>query len=230
MERVSIILPCHNGAAFIADAITSVLHQSRVVDEIILVDDGSSDGSADVFADVCADVCAAYAPPVQIIRQSRQGAGAARNRGLAASSGDIIGFLDADDGWPLDSVAVRLDHMAATGADIVFGIVRQCRHLVGEGAPGIGPDMAGRLAGTMLVRRAIFDRIGDFDPKLPSGEVVEWVARAADAGAVMTDCNALTLYRRVHGGNMMLQRPDASGEALAMLRQTLARRRASSVA
>ncbi len=226
MVRVSIILPCHNGAAFIADAITSVLHQSRAVDEIILVDDGSSDGSVDV----CADVLAAYAPRVQIIRQSRQGAGAARNRGLAASSGDIIGFLDADDSWPLDSVAVRLDHMAATGADIVFGAVRQCRNAVGEGAPRIGPDMAGRLAGTMLVRRAMFDRIGGFDPSLPSGEVIEWVARAADAGAVMAECDALTLYRRVHGGNMMLHRPDASGEALAMLRQTLARRRASSAA
>lgn len=222
MERVSIILPCHNGAAFIADAITSVLHQSRVVDEIIFVDDGSSDGSA--------DVCAAYAPRVQIIRQPRQGAGAARNRGVAASGGDIIGFLDADDGWPLDSVAVRLAHMAATGADIVFGAVRQCRNAVGADAPRIGADMAGRMAGTMLVRCAIFDRIGGFDPKLPSGEVIEWVARAADAGAVMADCDALTLYRRVHGGNMMLHRPDAPGEALAMLRQTLARRRASSAA
>ncbi|MCC7394933.1 MAG: glycosyltransferase family 2 protein [Sphingomonadaceae bacterium] len=222
MARISIILPCHNGAAFIADALDSVLDQSRPADEIIVVDDGSADASA--------EICLSYGSRIRLIRQSRQGAGAARNVGVWASSGDIIGFLDADDSWPPDSVAMRLGQMAATGADIVFGQVRQCRDKVGVAAPRIGPDMAGRLAGTMLVRRAIFEHVGGFDPSLPSGEVIEWTARAADAGAVMADCDALTLYRRVHGGNMMLHRPDASGEALTMLRQTLARRRASSAA
>src|SRR4051812_50064999 len=81
-------MPVFNGEPFIAEAIESVLAQSRPASELIVVDDGSTDGSAAV---------AARFPEVKLIRTENRGPAAARNTGVAESIGEVITFLDADD-------------------------------------------------------------------------------------------------------------------------------------
>ncbi len=86
--RVTAIIPCFNAEAFLRDAIESVLRQSRPVDEFLVVDDGSTDRSREVAAEY----------PVTVLhRHANAGHAVARNRGLAAASGDVIVWLDADD-------------------------------------------------------------------------------------------------------------------------------------
>ena len=67
---LSCIMPCHNGAPYIAEALTSVTQQTRAPDEIILVDDGSTDGSADIARSLNIDA-------LKIISQENLGPGAA---------------------------------------------------------------------------------------------------------------------------------------------------------
>ncbi|HEY2482635.1 MAG TPA: glycosyltransferase family A protein [Caulobacteraceae bacterium] len=87
---VSVLIPCFNAEAWVAETLDSVLAQSWPSLEIIVVDDGSTDRSAAIIAD--------YADRgVTLIRQTNQGTSAARNRAFAASSGDFIQHLDADD-------------------------------------------------------------------------------------------------------------------------------------
>lgn len=88
MPTIGVVIPCYRQAHFLAEAIDSVLAQSRVPDEVIVVDDGSPD-------DVAA-VVDAY-PTVRCIAQENRGLSEARNAGLRACSSEYIVFLDSDD-------------------------------------------------------------------------------------------------------------------------------------
>lgn len=86
---VSVIIPNYNHAHFLGEAIQSVLGQSYHDFEIIVVDDGSTDNTREVVAK--------FGSQVRYIWQENQGLSAARNTGIRAARGEIIGLLDADD-------------------------------------------------------------------------------------------------------------------------------------
>lgn len=88
---VSTIIPCYNGAEFLAETLESVLQQTYPAHEIIVVDDGSTDDSA--------AIAESFGSPVRVVRQENRGESVARNRGIDEASGDWIAFLDADDIW-----------------------------------------------------------------------------------------------------------------------------------
>lgn len=97
---VSVIIPSYNSASILPEAIESVLSQSVAVDEIIVVDDGSTDDTA--------VVCRRFGRLVRCLRQENAGASAARNTGIAASHGDWLAFLDADDLWEPTKLELQL--------------------------------------------------------------------------------------------------------------------------
>jgi glycosyltransferase involved in cell wall biosynthesis len=103
--RVSVLIPCHNAQAYIAETLDSVLRQTWANLQVIVVDDGSSDGSAAIvegFAD----------RGVRLVRQARRGAAAARNRAYQVSDGDFVQFLDADDLIDPDKIALQMARLA----------------------------------------------------------------------------------------------------------------------
>lgn len=100
---VSVLMSTYNRAHLLPEALDSLLAQSRLPDEIIVVDDGSTDHTQAVLA--------AYGPPVQTIYQENQGPPSARNTGLRAATGDLIAFLDSDDVIPPESIALRAEYL-----------------------------------------------------------------------------------------------------------------------
>ena len=88
---VSAIIPTYNRAHLVTEAIDSVLAQTYPHIEVIVVDDGSTD---DTMARL-----APYGSRIRVIRQENAGPAAARNKGIAASSGGLVAFLDSDDLW-----------------------------------------------------------------------------------------------------------------------------------
>ena len=94
--RYSVVIPAYNAAAFIGNAIESVLAQTCKPLEVIVVDDGSSDNTPAIVE--------SYGDPVRLIRQTNSGPGAARNHGVRLATGDFIGLLDADDTWLPDKI------------------------------------------------------------------------------------------------------------------------------
>jgi glycosyltransferase involved in cell wall biosynthesis len=222
MPKVSVIIPCHNGEPYLSEAIQSIVAQTRLPDEVVVVDDGSTDRSA--------EVARSFGPLVRVVSQPCLGAGAARNAGLAASTGEITAFLDADDLWLPDSLQVRLDRLLANPpVDWVFGKVEQF----------LSPEHAGELAaqfrcepgqkearhiGAILVRRSVLERIGGFDPLIKVGDLMDFVARLIDDGAPHASVDTLVMRRRIHGNNMMIQNRNSHADYLRVLRANLSRR------
>lgn len=91
IEAVSVVIPAFNREHEISAALESVFAQDYPAIEVIVVDDGSADQTCRVVE--------GYGSRVKLIRQANAGPGAARNRGVQASSGSILMFLDSDDQW-----------------------------------------------------------------------------------------------------------------------------------
>jgi glycosyltransferase involved in cell wall biosynthesis len=97
---VSVVIPTYNRGFCIAQALESVFRQTYKDYEVIVVDDGSTDNTKQVLA--------GYGQGIKAIHQQNSGASAARNAGIAAATGDWIAFLDSDDEWFPDKLAVQM--------------------------------------------------------------------------------------------------------------------------
>lgn len=91
MPEVSIILPTFNRVDVIGRAVASILRQTHRDWELLVIDDGSNDGTVERLDGLD--------PRIRFIRQANQGVAAARNSGLAAAQGRFIAFMDSDDEW-----------------------------------------------------------------------------------------------------------------------------------
>ena len=116
--QISVIIPAYNAAGFIVDAIESVLAQKYPPAEIIIIDDGSTDATHDVVSKF-------QTTNLKLIRTPNQGVAAARNLGIEAASGDWLAFLDADDVWVQDKLAMQVEYFDEfdfiTGNALIMG-------------------------------------------------------------------------------------------------------------
>jgi glycosyltransferase involved in cell wall biosynthesis len=181
---VSVILPTHNRAGLVEAAIRSVLDQSYLELELIVVDDGSDDGTAEVVGRI-------QDRRLQLLRhQHCRGAAAARNSGVEASRGQLIAFQDSDDRWLPQRLQLQVATMLAAPPEVgvVYGSFvrvgtdrralfppRLVRWLHRLGLPGRRLDgdlsrslLRGNLVTTQaaLVRRHCIQGAGGFDPEL----------------------------------------------------------------
>jgi glycosyltransferase involved in cell wall biosynthesis len=185
---VTAVIPVRDGAAFLADALHCAQAQA---DDVIVVDDGSTDGSAEI----------ARAHGVRVVRGGAPGAGPSRNAGVAAATGDLIAFLDADDRWPEGSLRKRMAALDE-GIDLVYGRVRE---FLDRDAPPHAvprPPALAPIPSAILVRRASFERTGGFPADVPGAEAVAWYARALAAGLRVRTVDSVACERRLHAGNV----------------------------
>jgi glycosyltransferase involved in cell wall biosynthesis len=98
---VSVVIPAFNAAPFIEETLESVIRQSAVTSEIIVVNDGSTDNTCELVS--------RYGARVRLINQSNCGVSAARNLGVSHSTGEWIAFLDADDLWSASKLSRQLE-------------------------------------------------------------------------------------------------------------------------
>jgi glycosyltransferase involved in cell wall biosynthesis len=104
--NLSVVIPTHNRANLLPDAIESALGQTLSPVEVIVIDDGSTDDTEAAIVP--------YLPRIRYIRQENQGVSSARNRGVSEATGEWIGFLDSDDVWEptrLEWIQATLHHL-----------------------------------------------------------------------------------------------------------------------
>ncbi|MFH1144927.1 MAG: glycosyltransferase [Candidatus Eisenbacteria bacterium] len=172
---VSAITATHNMAAYVREAVDSILAQTHPNVEAIVVDDGSTDGTDAILARYAGD------PRVRIVRQSNAGQTRAKNRGLQEARGEFIGFCDADDRWHPHKLERQLPHF--TGRPELGVVYGDFVWIDSAGRPMPTPRwrcFSGHISGklladnfvhfpTALVRREAIDAAGGFDPSLTMG-------------------------------------------------------------
>jgi glycosyltransferase involved in cell wall biosynthesis len=104
--RFSVVMPVFNVEAYVAEAVQSVLNQTFVDFELLIIDDGATDRSR--------EICEGFADPrIKIIEQPNRGLAGARNTGIAYARGDYIALLDSDDRWDPKKLALHVIHLDA---------------------------------------------------------------------------------------------------------------------
>ena len=223
--RVSVIIPCRDGERYVGETVRSVLRQDHPGVEIIVVDDGSADRSPEAVK--------AFGDAVRYVRQPPAGASVARNRGVELATGEALAFLDADDLWSEGALPRML---AALESDPSVGMV--VGHMEQFVSPELPPEsrlgfrfspepVPARMCGAVLVRRAEFDRVGGFSPRLESGEFIDWLLRAEDLGVRSVTIPDVVLRRRLHRSNHGIVRRDARQDYVRVVKAALDRRRAT---
>lgn len=201
---VSVVIPCWNQGAYLAEAIESVLAQTYPALELTVVDDGSDDNSYEV---------AARFPGVRRLRQPNRGVAAARNRGLAASGAGYVVFLDADDRLLPNALEVGMEELvAAPEAAFAAGRPRDIGRtgkVIREAAqPLVSRDHYLKLleecfiwsGSSVVYRRWPLEAVGAFNETRAAADDYELYLKLAREFPVICHDKIVTEYRR-HGYN-----------------------------
>lgn len=218
---VSVVIPVCNGERYLREALESVFAQGHRPIEVIVIDDGSTDNSA--------EIASSFDSTVSVIRQQNQGPAAARNRGIEASSGEFIAFLDADDLWLPEKLDRQVAHFKAhPDLDIVGARQRNfwMPEVSEEQGASSEDDADGQSSQVLLIRRSAFDRVGLLDERLAHRDAMDWLLRARDAGLKSDELPDVLVHRRIHQHNRSRKRGDRDREdMLRIVQASLSRRR-----
>lgn len=223
--KISCLVNNFNYGRFVEGAVDSALAQTAPLDEIVVVDDGSTDDSVERLRRRYASD-----PRVHVVAKSNAGQLSCFQEGFARSSGDVVFFLDADDAWDAGYVAAALDvYSSRSDVDFVFCSV----HRLGEAATLFRPWPVDRDLGYSVVmdchrprwigsptsavsmRRSVLERL------FPIPYLEDWRTRADDClvhGAAVAGARKYYLERplvgyRVHAENRWFGLPaDAARE------------------
>ena len=201
MPDVSIIIPCYNGHAFLAQAVESALRQDLEAKEVIVIDDGST-------APETAEALARLPEEVTVIRQENRGVAAARNRGFEAARGRYVLPLDCDDWIEPDYTRRALELIAGREDAFVYSWLAafgEYEAVLRKRWDPFGQLIANRLAYCMLIPKALWRRVGGYDETMQLGcEDWDFNIRLGLAGAEGL-CLAEPLFHyRVSGDGLML--------------------------
>ena len=223
---ISVIIPVYNYDRYLGEAIESVLNQTYQHLEVIIVDDGSTDRSGEVAQSFAGR-------GVQYWRQVNAGIGPARNTGVELAHGDYVAFLDADDRWPVEKLERQLRAFESDPAlEMVFGQALQLPNGpeweagVTNNNYSVAGMVPGMVAGTMLIKRAAFDRVGKFPGDLKLGEFIDWYARALELKVRSLILPDLLLWRRIHDSNQGVRERQSVTNYARVLKAALDRKRA----
>lgn len=194
---ISVIIPCRNGADYLPDAVAGVRKQTVPV-EIIVVDDGSADATPTVAQGLG---CAVTSIP-------HSGLSAARNIGLQQACGEFILFHDHDDIMREGALQKLYD---------IFCQDKELQIVMAKAIDFISPELKdadkkeliprpeayyGLLSGAVLIRRTVFNTIDAFAENLATGQTMDLLLRAENAGIRTEKADFIAVDRRLHNNNM----------------------------
>jgi Glycosyl transferase family 2 len=217
IPRVSVIIPCYNTALLIGNCLDSVLSQTFRDFEIIVINDGSPDTPQ------LEEVLRPYSEKIVYVRQDNKRAAGARNTAIHRARGEFLAFLDSDDSWFPEHLALQmelfeqdpdLDFVYADG--LLIGEA-QCKTFM-EKCPSEGPVTFEALVvescqipvSTVVARKTAIVRAGLFDESLAMCDDYDMWLRTAFFGAKFA-------YGRQAQARLNVGRPDSLGQSQAKM-------------
>jgi len=209
-HRVAVVIPCHNYAGYLRDALDTILAQSYPADEIVVVDDGSVDDTASVAEDYEVN------PNFKFIRNEKAlGVAAARNLGIEATSAELVVCLDADDMLDPRYLQICRSRMmqrrelgiAYTGLDVHYpnGEVRKFSwpppfSWETQSTQHVPPNNC--VPSASMFRRSMWLRAGGYRQEYAPGEDAEFWTRGLSIGFDAERVTDLPLFHyRAHDGS-----------------------------
>lgn len=224
---VSVVMPAHNDAEHVAEAIESILAQDYPAREVIVVDDGSTDNTAGIVE--------TYRSHVRLLRQPNSGSAVARNRGLEAARGEYVAFLDADDVWLPGKLTAQVEYMEQNPAiamtygrwqqwdperdgslgDVLARMQSQATEVTPS--PALVSAQSGWIyhlllldfvvwTSVVMMRRELMERVGWFDDRFERGQDFDYWLRASRHTEIHMLDRPMALYRQ-HPANSTRQCP-----------------------
>lgn len=230
--RVSVVIPAYNAAEFIGETLDSAIGQKFREHEVIVVNDGSPDTEA------LERSLHTRLEEIVYIKQGNLGAGPARNTAIAHARGEVIAFLDSDDVWLPDYLALQLVYLERHALDMVycdallFGMNSAYRRTFMETAPSTGEaDFEGILdlrcnvitSGTLARKQALIDA-GLFEVERVRAHDFHLWLRMARSGAKIGYQTKPLLKYRVHTANLSgdsISRVEREIDAFERVRRTI---------
>lgn len=199
---VSVIVAARDAGPTVVDTLESVRRQTVTDLEVIVVDDGSTD-------DTVARVARVTDPRITLVSFPGAGISTARNRGMARARGAYLSFIDADDLWTPDKLELQLEALRRR-ADA--GVAYSWTYEIDPAGRPLGPHPPVRHEGDVyaamllgffvgsgsnaLLRRAVIETVGEFDPGLQGAEDWEYFLRAAARWPFVVVPRYQILYRQ----------------------------------
>lgn len=210
LASYDVVIPCHNRAHVVADAVSSVLAQDHAPCRVIVVDDGSTDASATVIR----ALAATHDQVEAVILPRNVGASQARNSGVALATAEWVAFLDSDDVWLPGAANTLLSSGGTSGHDIIVGHFARIEGDALPTEPECGWDGgcigAGLMSGGVIgpswsvVRRSIVERVHGFDPSFHNCNDWDFYTRAAAAGARFVRLDGCVAHYRTVAGSRLV--------------------------
>jgi glycosyltransferase involved in cell wall biosynthesis len=222
---ISVILPVYNGAKYLRDCIESIINQSILPKEILIIDDGSTDNSAAI---------ALQYPQLRYQKILNKGVANARNKGLEMASFEWIAFIDQDDLWTRDSLKSRMHALEdVTHSKIVIG--RQKWFLHGMDTPPswvkkelMQDSLDGYLLGCSLIHKDLFELYGTFDDSFRFASDFDWLFRLKDAAEDFLQVEDIVLEKRIHELNESRHAKASLAELTKAIYKSVLRKRTKS--
>jgi glycosyltransferase involved in cell wall biosynthesis len=182
-ELISVIIPAFNRASFLKKAVESVLSQTYQNFELIIVDDGSDDDTKKILSP--------YTDRITYLFQENRGPASARNSGIKISKGNFLAFLDSDDVWVKEKLAVQMSQMRTNPSYLISHtqeiwyknkkILKQKKkhkkfhgHIFNKCLPLCAVSLS-----TVIIREELFKAIGLFDETMPCCEDYDFWLRVS---------------------------------------------------
>ena len=220
MLAYSVVIPAYNASQTLAETLHSVFSQTVEPTEVIVVDEGSTDDTA--------AIAAGFSPGVQVLWQVNSGPGIATSNGFRHATLPLVATVDADDIWLKNKLELQLDFLERQKeVSVVCCKQRQFQH--GQSDDGKGEIRSGLNRSCMLVHRNVFDVVGDFEDQAGYvGDVVDWMARAREAGFLFAVIDqVLALRRNIKGSLSHNLDAEKSRGYLQVVRRAMQRRQAA---
>jgi GT2 family glycosyltransferase len=231
---VSVIMPTHNQAAHLRAALDSVSAQDYRPLEVLMVDDGSTDATARIFERWRRDQEGDGEVTARYLRQAKAGAPAARNRGLVASRGEYIQFMDSDDLLREGRISRMVGLLGSDeGLDYVWADAGRFRDEVSRAEPPVVPSWeVATLTDAViadawwtwsgLYRRRCCLALGPWDERLRANQDWEYNVRLAILGMRVRRIPEVLYWWRDHGAGTITGGVDTPGGILARVAATRA--------
>lgn len=221
MTFATIVVPAYNVEKTLAETLASLLFQTHADFEIVLVNDGSTDGTLAIAEEFASDA------RLRIITQANRGLAGARNTGISAARGEIIGFCDSDDLWVPEKLARHVAHLKANPQ---VGVSYSGSELIDDDSNTLGQAQRPKLSNVdaahifarnpigngsaPVIRRVVFDEIAYrpeqeterdwyFDETFRQSEDIEcWMRIALSTAWTFEGVDGLLTQYRINAGGL----------------------------